>query len=123
MLESFGEHRWLLWAVASAVLACTEMLSGEFTLLMLAAGAGAGAITAAIVPGMWLLQVIVAAVVAALLLTVLRPTLLATVRSRWTVKSGRHVPWNPGRLSLPGRKLRCTRSMVRRSWYIQFSGV
>lgn len=55
MLESFGEHRWLLWAVASAVLACTEMLSGEFTLLMLAAGAGAGAITAAIVPGMWLL--------------------------------------------------------------------
>ena len=72
MLESFGEHRWLLWAVASAVLACTEMLSGEFTLLMLAAGAGAGAITAAIVPGMWLLQVIVAAVVAALLLTVLR---------------------------------------------------
>jgi len=55
-LESFGEHRWLLWAVASAVLACTEMLSGEFTLLMLAAGAGA------------------------LLLTVLRPTLLRRVR-------------------------------------------
>lgn len=55
-------------------------LSGEFTLLMLAAGAGAGAITAAIVPGMWLLQVIVAAVVAALLLTVLRPTLLRRVR-------------------------------------------
>lgn len=80
MFESFGEHRWLLWAVASAVLACTEMLSGEFTLLMLAAGAGAGAITAAIVPGMWLLQVIVAAVVAALLLTVLRPTLLRRVR-------------------------------------------
>ena len=43
-------------------------------------GAGAGAITAAIVPGMWLLQVIVAAVVAALLLTVLRPTLLRRVR-------------------------------------------
>ena len=50
MLEPFQEHRWLLWTVASAVLACAEMLGGDFTLLMLAAGAGAGAVTAAIVP-------------------------------------------------------------------------
>ena len=41
MLEPFQEHRWLLWTVASAVLACAEMLGGDFTLLMLAAGAGA----------------------------------------------------------------------------------
>jgi len=47
---------------------------------MLAAGAGAGAVTAAIVPGLWLLQVIVAVAVAALLLAVLRPTLLRRVR-------------------------------------------
>ena len=58
MLEPFQEHCWLLWAVASAVLACAEMLGGDFTLLMLAAGAGAGAVTAAIVPGLWLLQVL-----------------------------------------------------------------
>ncbi|GAB6893942.1 NfeD family protein [Cutibacterium acnes subsp. elongatum] len=70
----------MLWAVASAVLACAEMLGGDFTLLMLAAGAGAGAVTAAIVPGLWLLQVIVAVAVAALLLAVLRPTLLRRVR-------------------------------------------
>ena len=76
MLEPFQEHRWLLWTVASAVLACAEMLGGDFTLLMLAAGAGAGAVTAAIVPGLWLLQVIVAA----LLLAVLRPTLLRRIR-------------------------------------------
>jgi nodulation efficiency protein D len=56
------------------------MLGGDFTLLMLAAGAGAGAVTAAIVPGLWLLQVIVAVAVAALLLAVLRPTLLRRVR-------------------------------------------
>ena len=47
---------------------------------MLAAGAGAGAVTAAIVPGLWLLQVIVAVAVAALLLAVLRPTLLRRIR-------------------------------------------
>ena len=70
----------MLWAVASAVLACAEMLGGDFTLLMLAAGAGAGAVTAAIVPGLWLLQVIVAVAVAALLLAVLRPTLLRRIR-------------------------------------------
>lgn len=80
MLEPFHEHRWLLSAVVSAVLACAEMLSGDFTLLMLAAGAGAGAVTAAIIPGMWLLQVLVAVAVAALLLAVLRPTLLRRVR-------------------------------------------
>ena len=80
MLEPFQEHRWLLWAVASGVLACAEMLGGDFTLLMLAVGAGAGAVTAAIVPGLWLLQVIVAVAVAALLLAVLRPTLLRRVR-------------------------------------------
>ncbi|MSS46525.1 NfeD family protein [Cutibacterium sp. WCA-380-WT-3A] len=79
-MEPFQEHRWLLWAVVSAVMACTEMLSGDFTLLMLAAGAGAGAITAAIVPGMWLVQVLVAVAVAAILLAVLRPTLLRRVR-------------------------------------------
>lgn len=78
MLEPFQEHRWLLWTVASAVLACAEMLGGDFTLLMLAAGAGA--VTAAIVPGLWLLQVIVAVAVAALLLAVLRPTLLRRIR-------------------------------------------
>ena len=80
MLEPFQEHRWLLWAVASGVLACAEMLGGDFTLLMRAAGAGAGAVTAAIAPGLWLLQVIVAVAVAALLLAVLRPTLLRRVR-------------------------------------------
>ena len=62
------------------MLACAEMLGGDFTLLMLAAGAGAGAVTAAIVPGLWLLQVIVAVAVAALLLAVLRPTLLRRIR-------------------------------------------
>ena len=70
----------MLWTVASAGLACAEMLGGDFTLLMLAAGAGAGAVTAAIVPGLWLLQVIVAVAVAALLLAVLRPTLLRRIR-------------------------------------------
>lgn len=79
MLEPFEEHRWLVWLVASAVLGCAEMLSGDFTLLMLAAGAAAGAVTAAILPGMLIVQVLVAVAVATLLLAVLRPTLLRRV--------------------------------------------
>ncbi|WP_130865766.1 NfeD family protein [Acidipropionibacterium timonense] len=80
-MNYFSRHLWLAWLVASAVLACLEMLTGDFTLLMIAAGALAGAVTAAVLPGMWLAQVIVAVVVAVLLLAVLRPTLLRRVRN------------------------------------------
>ncbi|WP_257478454.1 NfeD family protein [Acidipropionibacterium jensenii] len=74
------EHSWVGWLAASAVLACAEMLTLEFTLLMLASGALAGGITAAILPGAWLIQVLVAVAVAGVMLTVLRPTLLKKVR-------------------------------------------
>ncbi len=73
-------HGWVGWLAASAVLACAEMLTLDFTLLMLASGALAGAITAAILPGAWLVQVLVAVGVGGVMLAVLRPTLLRRVR-------------------------------------------
>ena len=79
-MESFEDWPWLVWLVGSAVLACTEMLTGDFTLLMLAGGAVAGAFTAFFLPGMILVQAIVAVAVAILMLAVLRPTLLRRVR-------------------------------------------
>lgn len=79
-MEPFEDWPWLVWLVGSAVLACTEMLTGDFTLLMLAGGAVAGAFTAFFLPGMILVQAIVAVAVAILMLAVLRPTLLRRVR-------------------------------------------
>ncbi|MDU1589937.1 MAG: NfeD family protein, partial [Cutibacterium avidum] len=52
MMEPFEDWPWLVWLVGSAVLACTEMLTGDFTLPMLAGGAVAGAFTAFFLPGM-----------------------------------------------------------------------
>lgn len=75
-----AQHGWVGWLAASAVLACAEMLTVDFTLLMLASGALAGAITAAIVPGAWIIQAVVALAVAGVMLGVLRPTLLKRVR-------------------------------------------
>lgn len=74
-------HQWVAWLATSAALACAEMLTLDFTLLMLAAGALAGAGTAWLFPGAWLAQVLVAVVVAGLLLALLRPTLLRNVRN------------------------------------------
>ncbi|MGK2351691.1 NfeD family protein [Cutibacterium sp. V947] len=79
-MDHVKDWPWLVWLVGSAVLACTEMLTGDFTLLMLAGGAAAGAITAFFLPGMVLVQAIVAVTVAVLMLAVLRPTLLRRVR-------------------------------------------
>lgn len=75
-----AQHGWVGWLAASAVLACAEMLTVDFTLLMLASGALAGAITAAFLPGAWIIQAVVALGVAGVMLGVLRPTLLKKVR-------------------------------------------
>ena len=79
-MSLFDDNVWIGWLMAAAVLGCLEMLTADFTLLMLAVGAAAGAAAAAVAPGMWVVQVVVAALVAGLLLALLRPTLLRRVR-------------------------------------------
>ncbi len=81
MWEWLSDNWWAAWLVAAALLALTESLTLDFTLLMLAAGALAGAGIALLFPGMILVQVIVAVAVAFALLFLLRPTLLEKVRS------------------------------------------
>ncbi len=76
----FARHLWALWLGSGMVLAVAEMLTLDFTLLMLAIGASAGAITAAFFPGQFLIQALVAAAVAVLSLALLRPVLLQRVR-------------------------------------------
>lgn len=63
---------WSIWLVVAGVLAGGEALGGDLVLVMLAGGAGAGAITAA-VGGPFLLQVIIGSLVAILLVAGVRP--------------------------------------------------
>ncbi len=80
-MEWLAGSGWAIWLIAAALLALAETLTGDFTLLMLAGGALIGATAAAIVPGLLWLQVVLALVAAVALLLLLRPTLLARVRS------------------------------------------
>lgn len=81
MWEWLSSNWWAVWLVAATLLALTESLTLDFTLLMLAAGALAGAGIALLFPGMILVQVLVAVAVAFAMLFLLRPTLLEKVRS------------------------------------------
>lgn len=80
-MQWLADNLWALWLVTAGVLAVTETLTLDFTLLMLASGALAGAATAFFFPGLLWLQIAVAIVVAVAMLFLLRPTLLARVRS------------------------------------------
>ncbi|MGC4154594.1 MAG: NfeD family protein [Propionicimonas sp.] len=80
MWEWLSNNVWSVWLVLGAGLAVTELVTLDFTLLMLAAGAVAGGATALIFPGMLWLQIAVAVVVAILMLALLRPTLLEKIR-------------------------------------------
>lgn len=75
------EHLWAGWGVLAMALAAAELLTLDLTLLMLAAGAAAGGVAALVFPGVIWLQVVVALVTAVATLFLLRPTLLAKVRS------------------------------------------
>lgn len=80
-MEWLGEHLWAVWLCLALVLGATEMVTVDLTLLMLAIGALAGGATAVFLPGVLVIQVVVAVVVALLSLFVLRPPLLERVRS------------------------------------------
>ncbi|MGJ6981141.1 NfeD family protein [Aestuariimicrobium soli] len=80
MGEWFRDHLWAAWLVLALVLAGAEMLTLDLTLLMLAGGALAAAGVAVVLPGAWLVQVLVGVVVALAMLGLLRPTLLAKIR-------------------------------------------
>ena len=81
LTDWLGEHAWAVWLSLAALLAVAEILSLDLVLIMLAAGALAGAGVAVVAPGLWWLQILVAASVSVGTLLLLRPTLLAKVRS------------------------------------------
>ncbi len=80
-MQWLAENSWVVWLVLAGGLAVTETATLDFTLLMLATGALAGAATAVFLPGLLWLQIGIALVVAVAMLLLLRPTLLARIRS------------------------------------------
>lgn len=81
MMAWIADNVWVVWLALGAGLALTELATLDFTLLMLAAGAMAGGVTALVFPGLLWLQIAVGVVVAVAMLGLLRPTLLRKVRS------------------------------------------
>ena len=80
-MEWVAEHLWAAWLILATLLAVAEMLTLDFTLLMLAAGAVAGGLIALAFPGRVWLQILMAVVVAVAMLGLARPTLLRKIRA------------------------------------------
>lgn len=83
------EYLWIGWLVLGLVFIIIELLTLEFTFLMLAAGTLIGGLGTNLLGAPWWLQVTAAAVVSALLLFTIRPLLLRALR-----KSSTDMPMN-----------------------------
>lgn len=78
-MEVVLEFAWIAWIVLIAIFLVIEMLSLDFTFLMLGVGSLAGLIADLFNAELWL-QLVVAAVVAGALIFLLRPPLLRRLR-------------------------------------------
>ncbi|MDL9979833.1 NfeD family protein [Microbacterium sp. ASV49] len=78
-ITTITQFAWIGWIVLIAVFLVIEMLTLDFTFLMLAVGSVAGLASDLFGAPIWL-QVLIAAVVAALLIFGLRPPLLRRLR-------------------------------------------
>ena len=80
MLPDLTTWLWIGWLVLAVVFVIVELLTLEFTFLMLAAGSLIGGLGTNLLGGPWWLQVAIAAALAALLLFTIRPLLLRALR-------------------------------------------
>jgi membrane protein implicated in regulation of membrane protease activity len=81
LTDWLGENSWAIWLSLAFLLAIAEIMSLDLVLIMLAVGALGGAVVALAVPSLWWLQILVATGISISMLLLLRPTLLAKVRS------------------------------------------
>ena len=81
LTDWLGDNAWALWLSLALLLGVAEILSLDLVLIMFAAGALAAAGVAVLAPGLWWLQILVAAGVSVGMLLALRPTLMARVRN------------------------------------------
>ena len=81
LTDWLGDNSWAIWLSLAFLLGIAEIMSLDLVLIMLAVGALAGAGIAVIAPSLWWLQILVASGISVMMLLMLRPTLLAKVRS------------------------------------------
>lgn len=79
-MPDLSQYLWIAWLVLALLFVIIELLTLEFTFLMLAAGTAIGGLGVNLLGGEWWLQVLAAAVVSALLLFTIRPLLLRVLR-------------------------------------------
>ncbi|MBX3093135.1 MAG: NfeD family protein [Cryobacterium sp.] len=79
MLADLTQYLWIVWAIFILLFVIIELLTLEFTFLMLAVGS-VGGLGANLLGWPWWLQFIAAALVSVLLILTIRPLLLKTMR-------------------------------------------
>lgn len=95
MLPDLTQYLWIAWLVLALIFVIVELLTLEFTFLMLAGGTLVGGLGTNLLSAPWWLQVAAAAAVSALLLFTIRPLLLRALH-----RSSGHIPTNVD--ALPG---------------------
>ncbi|KQQ19764.1 hypothetical protein ASF48_12610 [Rathayibacter sp. Leaf299] len=78
-MDAVLQYAWILWLALILIFVIVEMITLEFTFLMLAVGSVGGLLTGLVGAPFWV-QVPVAAVLAVLLLLTVRPPLLRLLR-------------------------------------------
>jgi membrane protein implicated in regulation of membrane protease activity len=86
-MDWIRDHGWQTWLIASLLLAAAEMATLDFTLLMMAVGAGVGCILAALGAHV-VVQVLGAVATAVALLAFVRPPIVRRLHRAPTVQSG-----------------------------------
>lgn len=112
MLPDLTQYMWIAWLVLALLFVIIELLTLEFTFLMLAAGALIGGLGVNLLGGEWWLQVLAAAAVSALLLFTIRPLLLRALH-----RSSRLQPTNVD--ALYGMSARVTSPFVDGRGYVR----
>lgn len=88
-MPDLTQYTWIAWIALAVIFVIIELLTLEFTFLMLAAGTAIGGLGVFLLHGPWWLQVGAAAAVSALLLFTIRPLLLRALH-----KSSQLIPSN-----------------------------
>jgi membrane protein implicated in regulation of membrane protease activity len=86
-MDWIRDHGWQTWLIASLLLAAAEMATLDFTLLMMAVGAGVGCVLAALGAHV-VIQVLGAVATAVALLAFVRPPIVRRLHRAPTVQSG-----------------------------------
>lgn len=80
MFVDLTQYMWILWLALAILFVVVELLTLEFTFLMIAAGTLVGGLGSNLLGWPWWVQIALAAVLSALLIFTIRPLLLVTLK-------------------------------------------